>query len=649
MAQRLAEAVEYCLDFSRIVNVSITASWLILAILLLRPLLKKSPRWLHVALWGLVAVRLLLPVSLESAFSLIPSTETIPQTLLQSEGVALQDLAHLLPVSNPVYVHGAPLELHHTVDRVQISFVFLTLIWIGGMTAILVYTALSYWQLRRNVRTAVHLRYNIFQSEYVTTPFVLGLIRPRIYLPYDSAISAKKCEDSPLFMVVKHEQAHLLQWDHWWKALGFLLLTIHWFNPLMWLAYHLLCRDMELAADEAVLKELTHDQRADYSQTLLTFSVKRRPLFTCPLAFGEIGVSQRIRAALGYQTPSLWAMGAAIVSCVIIAMCFLTDPMTGDSYRLIQSGNTMDRFLATYDFSLGRKADQGTLYVEDWVDGVCVNSCELAYLDPDIRDLTIQLAYRWEGNQTIGIDMEVDSKEQTGQTTTTYFFPFPEPKDGVGSHAFTTHEKYQLRPIQPDDELVLTALFLGTDGITVAGCALLEQKPYYQEPGQHYIIVRAVFGDGLKKPQLAPPLDSAITAAIQADTIDELDGNQVHLASYVLLDAEANRDDLLVELTNPETFTAYLLVRHEIHTLENGRSIHSSHRVVPTVITLQRTEAMTYTVTDYWSAPRGSGGEHAVRDRFPRGIVKEALNPENYEKTLGQQCYYQLQEILQKS
>ena len=149
---------------------------------------------------------------------------------------------------------------------------------------------------------------------------MLGIIKPKIYLPF-------QIDGQNLEHVVSHEQAHIQRRDHWWKPLGFLLLTIHWFNPLMWLAYVLLCRDIELACDEKVVRELGMEQRADYSQALLACSVNRRMIAACPLAFGEVGVKERVKSVLNYKKPAFWVMVVSVVACAVVAVCFLTNPI----------------------------------------------------------------------------------------------------------------------------------------------------------------------------------------------------------------------------------------------------------------------------------------------------------------------------------
>ena len=329
--------------FLKIINMSISASWLILAVLILRLVLKKAPKWVNVLLWGIVAVRLICPLSFESALSLIPSSETIP---LDIEMAAKPTIDSGVPainsVVNPVLSSFAPPQhVLTSANPLQIWIPILNIIWLIGVGALLLYTAVSYWRLCRKVDTAVRYKGNIFQSENVSSPFVLGIIKPRIYLPFNM-------NGQDLEHVVAHEQAHIRRKDHWWKPLGFLLLTIHWFNPLMWLAYVLLCRDIELACDEKVIKELGNEQRADYMQVLVACSVNRRMIAACPLAFGEVGVKERVKSVMNYKKPAFWVIIIAVIICVGVAACFLTNPKQ-DRYtlRIVVPAGSQEEFVYT--------------------------------------------------------------------------------------------------------------------------------------------------------------------------------------------------------------------------------------------------------------------------------------------------------------
>ena len=328
--------------FLKIVNMSISASWLIFAVLILRLVLKKAPKWVNVLLWGIVAVRLICPFSFESALSLIPSAETFPEKIISGPSFDVQ--TGITPIDNRIndylgdrYFEGVTVPANNGNTIMTI----LTIVWTIGILLLVAYTVISYWRLNRKVDTAVRYKDNIFQSENVSSPFVLGLIKPRIYLPF-------KLDGQDMEHVVAHEQAHIRRKDHWWKPLGFLLLTIHWFNPLMWLAYVLLCRDIELACDEKVIKGLGNEQRADYTQALVACSVNRRMIAACPLAFGEVGVKERVKSVMNYKKPAFWVIILAVIACVIVAVCFLTNPKQ-DRYtlRIVVPAGSQEEFVYT--------------------------------------------------------------------------------------------------------------------------------------------------------------------------------------------------------------------------------------------------------------------------------------------------------------
>ena len=328
--------------FLKIINMSISASWLVLAVLLLRFVLKKAPKWVNVLLWGIVAVRLAFPFSIESALSLIPSAETIPPNIgMNTTPTINSGINAINNAVNPIISQSNTPMAGASVNPLQITIGIFEYIWIFGMIALALYTAISYWRLHRKVDTAVRYKDNIFQSENVKSPFVLGIIKPRIYLPFNM-------NGQDLEHVVAHEQAHIHRKDHWWKPLGFLLLTIHWFNPLMWLAYVLLCRDIELACDEKVIKELGNEQRADYMQALVACSVNRRMIAACPLAFGEVGVKERVKSVMNYKKPAFWVIIIAVIICVGVAACFLTNPKQ-DRYtlRIVVPAGSQEEFVYT--------------------------------------------------------------------------------------------------------------------------------------------------------------------------------------------------------------------------------------------------------------------------------------------------------------
>ena len=306
--------------FLKLVNLSISASWLILAVLVLRFVLKKAPKWVMPLLWGVVALRLVCLFSIESALSLIPSAETIPSEIVtETREPVLYEQATLDIVTNPTLPSAAEVPVGVSRQQAQVDFNIYSVLWLAGMAALLVHALVSAGKLKKKLATAILLRDNIYESEFVDSPFVFGVIKPNIYLPMHM-------DEGTAAYVIAHERAHLARRDHWWKVLGYLVLALHWFNPLVWVAYILFCRDIELACDEKVVKGLDGAARADYSQALLSCAAPKRAVAACPLAFGEGNIKTRVKSALHYKKPAFWVAAAAVLAVVIMAVCFLTNP-----------------------------------------------------------------------------------------------------------------------------------------------------------------------------------------------------------------------------------------------------------------------------------------------------------------------------------
>lgn len=306
--------------FLSLVNRSITAGWLVLAVLALRLLLRRAPKSVLCALWGLVALRLLCPVFIESPLSLVPSAQPLPREILTAaqpeiySGVAVIDR-----VVNPVLANTLAAAPGESVNPAQILAAVLPWIWLCGMVGMLGYALFTTLRLKRRVSTAVLREKGVKESEFVKTPFVLGLIHPTIYLPFD-------LDGADAVHVLAHERTHIRRGDPWWKALGFVLLAIYWFHPLMWVAYFFLCRDIEAACDETVIRSLSREERQGYAEALLRLSVAVPALHGCPLAFGEVGVKARIKGVINYKKPGFWIVTVAVLAAIVVAVCFLTSP-----------------------------------------------------------------------------------------------------------------------------------------------------------------------------------------------------------------------------------------------------------------------------------------------------------------------------------
>lgn len=309
--------------FLKLLNLSISASWLVLAVLVLRLVSKRSPKWMNVLLWGIVALRLVLPFSIESALSLIPSAETVSPAAVQfdpaptiTSGVSVIDNA----VNPSLSEHFAAVPTA-SVNPLYVWAYLAGWVWLIGLGAMLLYALVSYLRLRQRVSVSLPVQDHIYLCDAISSPFILGVVKPHIYLP--SGLDEVQRQN-----VLAHEQAHLARRDHWWKPLGFALLAVYWFNPVLWLAYTLLCRDIELACDERVIRTMDESAVKTYSTVLLACSMPRKAVITCPLAFGEVGVKERVRNALHYKKPAFWVVAASVTVCVVVAVCFLTDPPT---------------------------------------------------------------------------------------------------------------------------------------------------------------------------------------------------------------------------------------------------------------------------------------------------------------------------------
>ena len=473
--------------FLKVVNMSISAGWLVLAVLALRLILKKAPKWVNVLLWGIVAIRLICPFSIESALSLIPSTETIsPEIMMDWTPEISTGIEPLDQVVNPVISTSFAPQGMASANPLQILIPVAANLWLLGVLILLAYTAISYLTLRHKLRTAVILRDNIFQCETVSSPFVLGILKPRIFLPY--AMDGKN-----LSHVVAHEKAHIRRKDHWWKPLGFLLLTVYWFNPLMWVAYILLCRDIELACDEKVIAELGNEQRADYTHALVACAVNRRMIAACPLAFGEIGVKDRVKSILNYRKPTFWIIVTAVVVCIVVAVCFLTNPLDSADYLKFTGWSNDPAYpdQMNYEINLGNRAMSGEIYVEQWINGTCVTSAPVV-MTRFVDSIHITVRDRWEAGEMVGTEIDIETNQYGGSLTT--YFPVPENYDGA--YHYARNELNKRIKLAPGQEVILEARsFQCGNGVRPFDVETLISNPKLLESQDCILVIRAVFSD----------------------------------------------------------------------------------------------------------------------------------------------------------
>lgn len=308
--------------FIKLFNMSVSAIWLVLAVIIIRAVIKKLPKAVRVIMWSLVGLRLLLPITFESNLSLIPSTDTVPTNIVYTDTPMIHSgISFFNSAVNPIISESLAPAPGDSVNKMQVIAFIAALVWVVGMVIMLAYLFVSYIRIRFKVREAVVYRDNIYLCDRVADPFILGIIRPRIYLPSD-------VKPDDIEYIIAHEKAHEKRHDNLWKPLAFLFLTVYWFNPVLWLAYALFCRDIELACDERVIKESGEEYKKPYLGALINCSVSHKTIAACPLAFGEVAVKSRVIAVLNYKKPAFWVTVVSVLVCTFLAIAFLTNPVT---------------------------------------------------------------------------------------------------------------------------------------------------------------------------------------------------------------------------------------------------------------------------------------------------------------------------------
>ena len=485
--------------FVKLVNMSVAAGWLILAVLVLRLLLKRAPRWITCLLWALVAVRLVCPVSLPSPVSVYQVAT--PAAVQETGQVEYFQYVHAggdkpsiqldVEAIRPVDITGEPAAdaapagdgtARGTVTRYLPPFVA---VWLAVGSALLLYGLVSTLHLRRRVGEAMYLRYNIWVCDAVTSPFLLGLFRPRIYLP-------SGMDEGQMAYVIAHENAHLQRLDQLWKPLGYVLLAIHWFNPLVWLAYVLFCRDIETACDQRVVRGMDAGEKKAYSAALLDCSQGRRMVLACPVAFGEEGVKGRIKAVLRYKKPALWVVLAALLICAAVAVCFLTDPMGGGkkgTLTFVEKEAVVSTYRADFTVDTEDAALDAALYADVWRDGQC-ETTQLLTMNRHVRELSLQLQQPERNQQML--------PQFTLWAATDAYGGYGSLSDGLPQlpqdTAFAAYGNGETRQVKAGDDVVLMAVAADLGGgLPEFDCRTLEKQPRLPESADYMIVVRAAF------------------------------------------------------------------------------------------------------------------------------------------------------------
>ena len=482
----------------KLFNMSLTASVAIVLVILLRLLLKKAPKVISYALWGVVLFRLLCPVSIGSNFSVYnlfdaPAQESgtitsvieyVPSNIVHTE---YPSVALPVPGISDVINEALPQGQEQLVaDPLEAPMSFATYAWMIGVLVMAIYSIVSYIRLRRKLSVVVPLRDNIFIADDIKSPFVVGLFRPKIYLPCNLG-------DKEQEYIILHEQHHIKRLDHVMKALAFLALAIHWFNPLVWVAFILASKDMEMSCDEAVIRKVDGDVRADYSASLLTLATGRRIIAGTPLAFGEGDTKGRINNLSKWKKPAVWVVLIAVVACAVLAVTVLTNPITmGDHFVLTNTDSPANTNKLSYDIQLGNKAMSGEIYVEQWIDGVCVKSAPVV-MTQYVDSIEITMKDRREDGSSVGTDIQIETNQYGGSLLT--YFEHPENFNVIG-WGFKGYELNEKNKLTSSEEVILAAkVFDNGSGIRAYDCNTLVNEPERIKDAAYMIVVRAVFSE----------------------------------------------------------------------------------------------------------------------------------------------------------
>ncbi len=559
--------------FLSVINMSITASYIALAVILLRFALKKAPKWIMGILWGFVALRLVFPISIESALSLIPSAKPLPADILISETPTVNTgISFVNNRVNYVLQGSFSPNVADSVNPLQVITFIASIIWVLGIAAMLCYAVISLLRVKRNVREAVLFYDNIYQCDRISTPFILGIIKPKIYLPF--GMDKSDCD-----LVILHEKAHIKRSDHLWKPFGFLLLSVYWFNPILWMAYILLCRDIELACDEKVIKQMGSDIKKSYSEALISCSMPRKMITACPLAFGEVGVKERVKGILNYKKPTFWVIVAAGISVIITAVCLLTNP-SGDKLSNIE-----------------HRTVNAENYAEVWYgDGVSYRQ-NLNFKQKDLIDFLNLRISKTEISKNRSEDRDksyviiLQSEEQTKPTTSSY----------LAGDYFCFNENF-------------TEVWLSDS-------------------------VKPTLSYRVKNPEKARKAFNRLCNRNEIDfKLKELLDNECCEKSGYYDNSFAAADYEILKMTeNKNEIKLYMWVYTAEYTFENGKLAEQTGSHIPTVITAEKSGGE-YVLKEYWRASDGSKHVKSIRQKFPFYLWHKALNSQWYVDRQQQRC-----------
>lgn len=621
--------------FLQVLNMSYTAGYVILFILPARLVLRKAPKRFTFALWSAALFRLICPWSFESVFSLLAiggraakqyhpfpdqhiTLETVRNsTAINRTGVVSPNIPSMPIVSN---VPAEPL-----LDNI------FTLLWLAGIAVLLIYSVTMLLKLKKQLKNAVHDTGNVYLSEHLSTPFVMGVIRPKIYLPKSLSETEKR-------YILLHEKTHIRQLDHVVKPISFLVLCIHWFNPLVWLAFFLSGRDMEMACDEAVIRKLGNDVKKEYSASLLSLSIERPIVGGTPLAFGEGDAKSRIKNILGYKKPAFWVIAISLITIAAICAGLILNPKPAD-----EPSGYAGKLWQHRTAYLGNNSAVGNIIsLLEFPEGIAYDGFELH---------TVQRPYM------LTVNLKTDTQARNFYTSAQNEKPFQINAcilfsliENVEHIKFNlddgVHDPYSLQYTADWAESIVGAdpweesktlhefealLARIHDHVQSAVGSIEGVKP--DESAQ---VIWEIAGGG---PAIVDPLEAALTKAILDQEMNTYSESDFICESHITLATETVGPEENGDGIETVTVYAMVLIQRYNYTDSGLEEVGGSH--IPTAITFDVDETGKHTLKEYWIPRGGTYYAPDIRAKFPPYTWQDALDTQKFILAQIQNCYAQ--------
>lgn len=599
--------------FLKVLNLSITASWLVLAVMVFRIVFRKVPKAIHVFLWALVGIRLVCPFSFESMLSLIPSAETVPQDIVYAQTPAIHSgVAILNSTINPILQNNFAPEPWESVNPLQMVLFVFQNVWILGIIVMISYACISYWRVKHRVRESIPMGGNVYFCDKVKSPFILGVLHPHIYIPTN-------LQESESVYVIAHEKAHIKRLDHIWKPLGFFVLTVYWFQPLFWLAYVLLCRDIELACDEKVIDELGVESKKPYSMALLNCSVSRRNIAACPLAFGEVNVKNRIKSVLNYKKPGFWLIVIAVLISAGIVAAFLTDPVTTDVGKITQEKGYYILEQNEYEFTATIPKD--VLTEEAFTnEGQTFKTDEVIVYSTDTTNIYLKHVMLSNESEEY-LNLIFDFSYHDLDRNSLVLLPYVKSDKG---YTFTI----RLKSEDLADSMVIYDQVLSITGHGPEEQFAIGAYTEIVKNAWKYMSIKLVANELFYRQEV--PASQA--SEEKMDKLLELFLNKTVMERFSTEHSEENYRFIDIEVLNIEKkakeITVYAWVLYEEYSY-NGEVLGECGAHIPVAIRVQQAGDF-YELIEFWQPEDGNQYADSIRKKFPQELHRKALDSQRY-------------------